>query len=364
MKDGSNISAPLSRPKLLSRDEFREAVFARDKHRCVICEEPAADAHHILDRRLFSEPEWLGGYLIDNGASLCARHHLEAEMTTLSVEEIRAAAMIPESRKVLPPAYYDDQPVDKWGNPILPNGLRMRGELFDDPNVQKALEQGNVLSKFTRYVKYPRTFHLPWSPGKTDDDRVLTSTDCFRGQEVVVTVKMDGENTTLYNDYLHARSTSDKKHWSKNWIKNFHGKIAHEIPFDWRLVVENLYAKHSILYRNLLSYCHGISIWDENNRCLPWDQTVQLFQMLGIVPVPVIYRGPWIENIIRALHKPMRDGDECEGYVVRVAGDFHYGEFSKSVAKFVRAGHVTENEHWFYGKAGEKNQMKEVVDEN
>ena len=340
---------------LLDRDTFREQVFKRDNHRCVICQAPAQDAHHIIERKLFPD----GGYYINNGASLCGPCHFRAEMTLLSVEEIRTAAGIPESKKVLPPAFYGDQPVDKWGNPILPNGLRMRGELFDDPNVQKALENGSVLNLFTRYVKYPRTFHLPWSPGKSDDDRVLSSTDCFRGQEVVVTVKMDGENTTLYNDYIHARSTADKKHWSKAWIKNFHSKIAHEIPADWRIIVENLYGKHSIGYTNLLSYCYGISIWDGANRCLSWDETTQFFEILGIIPVPVIYRGPYNESVIRDLYKPTFEGNDCEGYVVRVAGDFHFGEFTKSVAKYVRANHVTSNDHWFSGKVGEKNELKE-----
>ena len=41
--------------------------------------------------------------------------------------------------------------------------------------------------------KYPRTSHLPWSLGSTDDDKMLQSVDHFIGQEVVVTVKLDGE---------------------------------------------------------------------------------------------------------------------------------------------------------------------------
>jgi hypothetical protein len=53
---------------LLTRDNFRNSVFERDKHLCVICKEPAVDAHHILERRLFPDE----GYYIDNGASLCA----------------------------------------------------------------------------------------------------------------------------------------------------------------------------------------------------------------------------------------------------------------------------------------------------
>lgn len=38
---------------LLSRDAFREAVFTRDNHKCVICGKEAQDAHHnhIMERR-------------------------------------------------------------------------------------------------------------------------------------------------------------------------------------------------------------------------------------------------------------------------------------------------------------------------
>lgn len=31
-------------------------------------------------------------------------------------------------------------------------------------------------------MKYPRTMHLPWSLGRTKDDRVLTSTSAFDGR--------------------------------------------------------------------------------------------------------------------------------------------------------------------------------------
>jgi hypothetical protein len=344
-------AADVITPKLLERDDFRKAVFLRDKHTCVICKAPAVDAHHILERRLFSD----GGYYLNNGASLCSDCHLKAEMTTISVEDIRAACGISENSKVLPEHLYDDQPYDKWGNPILPNGRRMRGELFDDSSVQKILNEANVLSLFSKYVKYPRTWHLPWSPGATKDDRIIKTTDQFKGQEVVVTIKMDGENTTMYNDYIHARSLSDKKHWSKSWIKNFHGSIAHDIPEDMRLVVENLYAKHSIKYIELESYCYGISAW-MNMTCLEWDTSCEWFALLGIPVVPVLYRGEWDEEKISSIFV---DYDLNEGYVVRLVRSFHYKDFSKSVAKFVRKGHVTSDDHWFYGKAGEVNSLKE-----
>jgi 5-methylcytosine-specific restriction endonuclease McrA len=38
---------------LMTRNEFRQAVFERDNYRCVICGDPAVDAHHIIERRLF-----------------------------------------------------------------------------------------------------------------------------------------------------------------------------------------------------------------------------------------------------------------------------------------------------------------------
>ena len=53
-------------------------------------------------------------------------------------------------------------------------------------------------------IKYPRTYHLPYSQSKTDD-KTLSNDDQFKGMEVVVTIKMDGENTTIYPDgYIHT----------------------------------------------------------------------------------------------------------------------------------------------------------------
>jgi len=335
--------------KLLTRDEFREGVFLRDKKICVICQKPAVDAHHILERRLFED----GGYYLNNGSSLCADCHLKAEMTTISVEEIRHACGIEETDKVLPAHFYDDQLYDKWGNPILPNGERMQGELFDDLSVQKILEKGEVLHKFVKHVKYPRTWHLPWSPGATKDDRIIKSTDIFKGREVVVTIKLDGENTTMYNDYIHARSRADKKHWSKSWIKNFHSQIASDIGPNDRLVVENLFAKHSIKYRDLESYCYGLSIWT-GMRCWGYTETSEMFNLLGIPTPKVLYQGIFDEKIIKEVFVPF---DMQEGYVVRLADSFHYKDFSKSVAKYVRKGHVQPGDHWFHGKAGEKNLL-------
>lgn len=176
-----------SHNNLLSRDDFREAVFERDGHKCVLCGAPADDAHHILERRLWSD----GGYYIDNGASVCEPCHLLCEQTVVSVEEVRRACGI--TNVVVPDHLYPDHVYDKWGNGILANGQRTKGELFEDPSVQKVLREGGVMDLFTHYVKYPRIYHVPWSPGLHDDDKAATSLDHLHDKRIVVTEKMDGK---------------------------------------------------------------------------------------------------------------------------------------------------------------------------
>ena len=332
--------------QLLVRDDFRNGVFARDSHKCVICKLPAADAHHILERRLFPD----GGYYMDNGASVCPDCHMRCEETNISVEDVRAAAGI--KKPVLPPHFYSDQIYDKWGNIVLQNGQRLRGELFYDENVQKVLKQGGVLNLFTNWVKYPRTHHLPWSGNINDDDRVMESLDGLKNEEIVVTEKMDGENTTMYNDHIHARSIDSDSHPSRSWVRNFWGSIAHEIPQGWRICGENLYAMHSILYTSLPTYFLGFSIWNERNICLSWDESIEYFAMLGIVPVPVLYRGVFDERVLRDLVKSSSIADKTnhEGYVVRKAGSFTFGEFRNVVGKFVRKDHVQTVRHWMHGQ--------------
>lgn len=337
---------------LLTRTQFREGVFARDGNRCVICGSTGPlDAHHIIERRLWED----GGYYISNGASLCGIHHIQAETTELDCFDIREAAGI--KRIVLPDGWYPDQTYTKWGDVVLPNRQRMKGPLFDDESVQKILKAGPHYGLYTDYVKYPRSIHLPWSEGQTKDDKTLKNCSQFEGREVVVTEKLDGENTTLYRDYIHARSIDGRNHWSRNWVKNLQAQIGYEIPEGWRCCGENLYAKHSIKYEKLDSFFYLFSIWDERNRCLPWDEMCEYAGMLKLPTVPVLYRGTWDEKLIQGLYSE-KDRETKEGYVVRLAAGFHYGEFGRSLAKFVRRNHVDPaNHHWMF-TATETNELK------
>lgn len=340
---------------LLTRDHFRNWVFERDHHQCVICHFPAVDAHHIMERRLFTADHEFGGYFLDNGASVCPNCHIKSEQTIISTERIREAAGI--RKIILPEHLYDDQVYDKWGNPVLANGRRLKGELFHDESVQKILALGGVLNLFTNYVKYPRTHHLPWSLGMHDDDRMHTSTEQWNGMEVVITIKMDGENTTMYNDHIHARSIESGNHPSRTWVKNFWAGIAVGIAEGWRICGENLYAEHSIHYDDLSSYFQGFSVWDDKNRCLSWDETLEYFQLFGIAPVQQLYRGVYNESVIKKLHESL-DFNRCEGYVLRPARSFTYNEFRKYVGKFVRPNHIRTTKHNWKGQPVIPNKLK------
>ncbi len=346
-------------PKLLTRDEFREAVFKRDGYRCVFCGKTAEqtpegklDAHHIVERRLWGN----GGYYLDNGATVCEEHHLECERTVRSVEEVRSQCGI--SKIVVPDQFYPEQPIDKWGNYLLEDGRRTRGELYYDESVQKVLRDGGVLDLFTPYVKYGRTFHLPWSPGAHDDDKTLPTASQFFGKRVIVTKKMDGENTSAYSDgHVHARSIDSKGGEDRAWVKQFLvNNVCFNLPEGWRVCGENLWAEHSIHYDDLPSYFLGFSIWNERNVCLSWDDTLEWFEMLGITPVPVMYDGEFDPALIRRI-EPHMDWEKDEGYVIRVADAFKYGDFKSSIAKFVRAGHVQTTKHWRAGRHFTPNQL-------
>ncbi|WP_035850863.1 RNA ligase family protein [Kitasatospora azatica] len=194
-------------------------------------------------------------------------------------------------------------------------------------------------------VHYPRTPHLPWSPGASADDVRVGGLAELRGREVVVTEKLDGENTTLYPDGLHARSLDSAHHPSRAWVKGLQGRIGPAIPAGWRVCGENLYARHSIAYRELDSWFYGFSVWDDQDRCLDWDSTVRLLRRLGVPAPRVLWRGAFDERALRGLRL---DTERQEGYVVRTVEGFGRAQFGERVAKWVRPRHVQTDAHWMH----------------
>jgi hypothetical protein len=195
-------------------------------------------------------------------------------------------------------------------------------------------------------IKYPRTPHLPWShPSK--NDKIIRDLSSFNEKEIVVSVKIDGENCTMYKNFIHARSLMPMTGQDRGFVKSLHATISSNIPDGWRICCENAYAKHSIHYSNLENYVFVLSIWNEENICLSWDETLEWCELLGLTMVPTIYRGVFSEEYLQSCYTEFYNGDECEGYVIRLASKFHYDDFKNSVAKFVRKEHVKPNaKHW------------------
>jgi hypothetical protein len=201
-----------------------------------------------------------------------------------------------------------------------------------------------------KYRKYPRTFHFPFSEGVSSDDKIQDDLSLLK-DDIVISLKLDGENTNLYNDYIHARSLDSRNHPSRDWVKKFHAEIKHNIPENFRICGENLYAKHSIYYDNLPSYFLVFSIWD-GDTCLSWDDTVEYSKLLNLELVPVIFNGKFegsVEDFQKFLKESL-DTERDEGYVVRRRDSFSIDEFPTSVIKYVRKNHVQTDNHWMSQK--------------
>lgn len=202
-------------------------------------------------------------------------------------------------------------------------------------------------------VKYPRTYHFPWSETVGSDDKLITDFSQFHGKEIVITEKMDGENSTLARSYYHARSLQSGYHPSRSWLQNFHASFAYLIPEDIRLCCENLFAQHSIIYDDanpLRSYLYVFSAWRQSdNTALSWDDTVSLCKELNLEMPDVLYRGTYDEKIIKDIFKSL-DKSKHEGIVVRVTDEIPYDDFKRLVGKCVRENHVQTEDHWMHSQ--------------
>lgn len=362
-----------ARDLVLSRDDFREAVFERDRHRCVICGrgQLALDAHHIMDRALFADTDPRpGGYVLANGVSVCSESHpdgtaschLQAEQTLITPEQLRQAAGIQD---VVLPDHLETAPrYTKWGDEVTSSGLILPGEMFHREAVQKTLSQAGVLDRYARSIKHPRTFHLPWSPGATDDDKVMADTSYFEGKEVVVTEKLDGELWTMTSEVAHARSLDSKHHPSRDWAKVKWSSIRYDIPTGWRITTENLTAQHHVAYDRLPGYLIVHVIWNEKNQALSWDEIREWSELLDLPVAPEAWRGTYDQEKVRGLF-PFQSafGDStAEGYVMRTAEGFAYRDFRRAVGKFVarefREALQSSEAHWMQAEMV-RNRLKD-----
>ena len=203
-------------------------------------------------------------------------------------------------------------------------------------------------------IKYPRTYHLPWSEGATNDDKISKDVSYILNRKILISEKLDGSNCCLTRDNCFARSHSGPaSHESFDIAKAFHSTIKFDIPDNILMFIEHCYAKHSIFYSNLKSYYNIITLFDlHRNMWLSFDD-IQLYSEVFQIPtVPILYSGvvsseKELYEICSSLMKvPSVYGPEREGVVIRVADEFSNDDFYRCVLKQVRKDHVTTSEHW------------------
>jgi hypothetical protein len=200
--------------------------------------------------------------------------------------------------------------------------------------------------------KYPRTFHLPWSPGGTNDDKRLETVDGLINKQIVITEKMDGSNICFTRNNIFARSHSGTPiHKSFDLAKAKHKEICYNIDIGISIFGEWVYALHSIEYFSLPDYFLGFGIRnDEGNYFYSWLETEQYLNKLNLKSVPVLFEGKVKkENDLRDLTNSLMKekscyGSEREGVVVRLHGEI--SNFQTDIAKFVRENHIQTDEHW------------------
>jgi len=211
--------------------------------------------------------------------------------------------------------------------------------------------------------KYGRTYHYPFSPGTTSDDRIQHDYwECLQTiPNLIHTEKLDGENNCLSKHGVFARSHAapTTSPWTAS-LRQFWQLIKHDLG-DLEVFLENLYAIHSIDYHNLDHHFFVFAV-RENERWLSWEETKFYAAMLNLPTVPELQMvAPGadritFENNILALVKGsgnLQPHDvvtklptTMEGLVSRNANGFATADFSNNVFKYVRKGHVKTDQHW------------------
>ncbi len=185
---------------------------------------------------------------------------------------------------------------------------------------------------------YPRTLHLPDSPGATGDDHVQHDLSWLDG-ELVVTEKMDGGALTFTRDTVYARSPGSGTHPWDVPAKALWAMTAYRIPDQWRVCGASMWARRSIAYTDLPGVFLVFGIWDETDTLLGWDDTVDWAERLELPVVPVLYRGVGLSEA-RAAWSRRRDAATSQGFVVRSAGRIAAADFTHQLLAWVRPGDV------------------------
>ncbi len=210
--------------------------------------------------------------------------------------------------------------------------------------------------------KYGRTYHFPFSPGTTSDDRINHHywEHISKIEQVVHTEKLDGENTCISKLGVFARSHAvPTRHPWANYLKEKWGWLKRDLG-DLEVFGENLYAIHSIEYQKLDAHFYVFAV-REGDKWLSWEETKFYAGIMDFPTVPELKMvhpidRPQFEQETIELTKGVSAFDSCdivtnkscsmEGIVSRNVESYSVNDFAENVFKYVRKEHVKTDKHW------------------
>ncbi len=212
--------------------------------------------------------------------------------------------------------------------------------------------------------KYGRTYHYPFSPGTTNDDRINHNywNDINQLSGLVHTEKLDGENTCLNQYGIFSRShAAPTRHPWANYLKEKWSLIKRELG-ELEIFGENVYAIHSIEYLSLESHFFVFAI-RERDAWLSWEEVKFYAQVLDFHTVPELSdsditnhtQESFEEEVLSIVKQPStfqsidtNSQAPCsmEGLVSRNQEAFPIEAFKENVFKYVRKDHVKTDQHW------------------
>lgn len=212
--------------------------------------------------------------------------------------------------------------------------------------------------------KYNRTYHYPFSPGTTSDDRINTNywQDIQQLKTIVHTEKLDGENNCLSQFGVFARSHAAPT--TSPWTRDLRAKwesLKHDLG-DLEIFGENLYAVHSIEYKKLEQHYFVFAV-RHHEQWLSWEEVKFFAAMFDFPTVPELQvldvaklnESKVRADVIQLSSEPstlesfdVQSKKPCtrEGIVTRNTEAFAVADFAQNVFKYVRKGHVKTDEHW------------------
>ncbi len=211
--------------------------------------------------------------------------------------------------------------------------------------------------------KYGRTWHYPFSPGTTSDDRINNNywEDIKLIPQIIHTEKLDGENNCInqYGVFARSHAAPSTTPWTR-FLREKWELLKRDLG-NYEIFGENLYAIHSIAYQMLEQHYYVFAI-REKNQWLSWEETGFIAAAFDFPTVPVIAecKNPsdktvYEKQVLDMVKQPgafsssdIITGIECsmEGIVSRNTASYSVDDFAYNVFKYVRKGHVKTDEHW------------------